>query len=56
MAELTYTQEQMDSAERLTSIIASVKPDKRPEVIRMVEAMILGVEMADRLNSRTKSS
>ena len=56
MAERTYTQEQMDSAERLMDVIASVAADKQPEIIRMVEAMILGAEMAERLNSSAESA
>lgn len=56
MAEKTYTKEQMDSAERLMDVIASVPVDKQPEIIRMVEAMILGAEMADRLNLGAQSA
>lgn len=56
MTGKTYTQEQMNSAQRLMDVIASVPADKQPEIIRMVEAMILGAEMADRLNSGAKSA
>lgn len=56
MPEKTYTQEQMDSAQRLMDVIASVPTDKQQEMIQMIEAMILGAEMADRLNSGAKSA
>lgn len=56
MAEKTYTPEQMNNSQRLMDVIASVSADKQPEIIRMVEAMILGAEMADRLNSGARSA
>lgn len=56
MAENIYSKEQMDNGQRLMDVIASVPADKQPEMVRMIEAMILGVEMADRLNSGVKSA
>jgi hypothetical protein len=49
MAEKKYTPKEMDEAERLATAIRSVPDDKRPAFTRMIEAMILGAEMADRL-------
>lgn len=54
MAEKTYTPEQMNNSQRLMDVIASVPVERQPEIIRMIEAMILGAEMADRLNSGVK--
>lgn len=50
MADRTYTQEQIINSKRLMNMIASVPTDRQPEVIRLIEAVILGAEMADRLN------
>ncbi|MCD8197135.1 MAG: hypothetical protein LUE24_08275 [Lachnospiraceae bacterium] len=43
-----YTPAEMDSAKRLADVIASVPAEKQPEIIRMIEAMILGAEMAEK--------
>ncbi len=43
-----YTPTEMDSAKRLADVIASVPAEKQPEIIRMIEAMILGAEMAEK--------
>lgn len=44
----TYTPAEMDSAKRLADVIASVPAEKQPEIIRMIESMILGAELAER--------
>lgn len=49
MAEKKYTPQEMADADRLTKAIISVPDEKRPAFTRMIEAMILGAEMADRL-------
>lgn len=56
MTERTYTQEQTASAERLMDVIASVPTERQPEIIRMIEAMILGAEMAGRMQSDRQSA
>lgn len=51
MTEKTYTPEQMQSAEKLADIISSVPQEKQNALIRTLEAVIIGVELADRLPS-----
>lgn len=46
MTEKGYTQEQMTNTKSLCDIIARFPADKQPEIIRMIEVMILGAEMA----------
>lgn len=52
MNEKTYTPQQMAQAERLILAVASVPEDKRPAYIRIIEAMMLGAELADLARSK----
>jgi hypothetical protein len=49
MVEEKYARKGMDEAVRLAIAIQSIPDNIRPAFTRMIEAMILGAEMADRL-------
>ncbi len=49
-----YTPTEMDSARRLADVIASVPAERQPELIRTIEAMILGVELAEKQYGRAQ--
>lgn len=53
MPEKNYTPEQMEAAEKLATIISSVPQEKQNALVRTLEAVIIGVEIADRLPSAT---
>lgn len=51
MIENTYTKEQMNNSKRLVDMIVKIPAGRQPEAIRLIEAMILGAEIANRLNT-----
>lgn len=44
-----YTADQMNDADRLAKAIASVPEEKRHAFVRVIEAMMMGAEMAERM-------
>lgn len=42
----TYTESQKRDAEKLMDVIEGVSPDKRPELFRLLEAMLMGAVIA----------
>lgn len=48
MAEQAYDMGQLCDFARLTDIISRCPPERRSEIVRVVEAMILGAEIASR--------
>lgn len=42
----TYTEDQRRDAEKLMDVIEGVAPDKRPELFRLLEAMLMGAVIA----------
>ena len=51
MDERKYTQQEMTDAERLIKAITTVPDEKRQAFIRVIEAMIMGGSIAERLSS-----
>jgi hypothetical protein len=49
MAEKIYDKAELSDAIQLAEVIASVPAEKRPAFIRMMQAMVLGVEMANQI-------
>lgn len=48
MVEKQYTPEQMDDAKKLAEALMSVSEAKRPLFSLMVEAMLIGAELAEK--------
>ena len=46
-----YTPAEMEDASRLAAAIANVPEKKRPAFVRMIEAMLIGAEVAERMAS-----
>ena len=42
----TYTEDQKRDAEKLMDVIEGVSPDKRPELFRLLEALLMGAVIA----------
>ena len=51
MAETKYTEEQLQNAEELVSILKSLPEDKRSTVVMMANSFIAGMEAQARLTS-----
>ncbi len=45
-ADKIYTQEQMEDAKKIAKALMSVSGDKRPILALMIEAMLIGAELA----------
>lgn len=56
MVEKSYTPAELADADRLTKAIASVPEEKRPAFIRLIEAMVMGASLADRLSNQRNVS
>ena len=52
----TYTTDQMDDAKRLAQLLVSIPAGERSTFGLMVEAMIMGAEMAERNIATTNST
>lgn len=48
MTEKTYTNDQMEDAKKLAQALVSVPEEKRPTFTLMVEAMLIGAELAEK--------
>lgn len=51
MTGKTYSARQITNTERLLNMISGLPSERQPEIIRMLEAMILGADMANRIDT-----
>lgn len=56
MMKREYSTNQFENAKRLMDILSVIPEKKQEEIIQMMEAMILGAEMATRLSATSKET